>query len=136
MALLHRFRRPTSDQPATVTATATAVTTPPCRPPGQLPPSVARVAARTRLSAEILAAVLEIEKRSRATLDDIERADALAERLIARRRERQHPHTTARTSPIEDRAGTPGTGCRARRYGSPPDLPPSLAPPSAPSASA
>jgi hypothetical protein len=50
---------------------------------------VARVAARTRLSAEILAAVLEVEQRSRATLDDMERADALAARLIARRREQQ-----------------------------------------------
>jgi hypothetical protein len=50
---------------------------------------VARVAARTRLSAEILAAILEVEGRSRATLDDIERADALADRLITRRRERR-----------------------------------------------
>ncbi|KJE25206.1 hypothetical protein FF36_00339 [Frankia torreyi] len=50
-----------------------------------LPPSVARVAARTRLSAELLAAILEVERRTRATLDDIERADALAERLLVRR---------------------------------------------------
>jgi hypothetical protein len=46
---------------------------------------VARVAARTRLSAELLAAILEVERRTRATLDDIERADALAERLLVRR---------------------------------------------------
>ncbi|CAO5185691.1 hypothetical protein FAIPA1_50120 [Frankia sp. AiPs1] len=52
---------------------------------GVLPPSVARVAARTRLSAELLAAILEVERRSHATLDDIERADALAERLLVRR---------------------------------------------------
>lgn len=83
MALLQRFRRPAATQPAT------AVIPQVRRPHGQLPPSVARVAARTRLSAEILAAVLEIEERSRATLDDIERADALAERLIARHRQRQ-----------------------------------------------
>ncbi len=50
-----------------------------------LPPSVARVAARTRLSAELLAAILEVDQRTRATLDDIERADALAERLLIRR---------------------------------------------------
>ncbi|WP_419469380.1 hypothetical protein [Candidatus Frankia alpina] len=50
-----------------------------------LPPSVARVAARTRLSAELLAAILEVDQRTRATLDDIERADALAERLLVRR---------------------------------------------------
>ncbi|CAI7978922.1 exported hypothetical protein [Frankia sp. Hr75.2] len=55
---------------------------------GTLPPSVARVAARTRLSAELLAALLEVEERTRATLDDIERADALADRLLARRRDR------------------------------------------------
>ncbi|WP_374215945.1 hypothetical protein [Frankia sp. AiPs1] len=53
--------------------------------PAPLPPSVARVAARTRLSAELLAAILEVERRTRATLDDIERADALAERLLVRR---------------------------------------------------
>ncbi|CAJ62395.1 hypothetical protein FRAAL3752 [Frankia alni ACN14a] len=46
---------------------------------------MARVAARTRLSAELLAAILEVERRTRATLDDIERADALAERLLVRR---------------------------------------------------
>ncbi|MCL9798299.1 hypothetical protein MXD58_029110 [Frankia sp. AgKG'84/4] len=50
-----------------------------------LPPSVARVAARTRLSAELLAAILEVDGRSRASLDDMERADALAERLLVRR---------------------------------------------------
>ncbi|WP_018505938.1 hypothetical protein [Parafrankia discariae] len=59
---------------------------------GALPPSVARVAARTRLSAELLAAILEVEERTRATLDDIERADALADRLLARRRDRLAAH--------------------------------------------
>ncbi|MCK9928142.1 hypothetical protein MXD62_13320 [Frankia sp. Mgl5] len=55
---------------------------------GALPPSVARVAARIRLSAELLAAILEVEERTWATLDDMERADALADRLLARRRDR------------------------------------------------
>ncbi|CUU56387.1 hypothetical protein Ga0074812_107271 [Parafrankia irregularis] len=69
---------------------------PPAGPTGRaLPPSVARVAARTRLSAELLAAILEVEDRTRATLDDMERADALAERLLARRRDRM----AAATSP-------------------------------------
>ncbi|MEX5637678.1 hypothetical protein [Parafrankia sp. FMc2] len=61
---------------------------PSTRTPSALPPSVARVAARTRLSAELLAAMLEIEDRTRATLDDMERADRLAARLLARRRDR------------------------------------------------
>jgi hypothetical protein len=51
-------------------------------------PRVARVAARTRLSAELLAALLAVDGRSRATLDDMERADALADALLARRRQR------------------------------------------------
>lgn len=55
---------------------------------GALPPSVARVATRIRLSAELLAAILEVEERTWATLDDMERADALADRLLARRRDR------------------------------------------------
>lgn len=54
-----------------------------------LPPSVARVAERTRLSRELLAAMLEIESRTKVSLDDMERADALAERLLARRHERR-----------------------------------------------
>jgi hypothetical protein len=67
-----------------------------------LPPSVARVAARTRLSAEILAAILEIDQRSHATLDDMERADALAARLIARRREQLRAGTADnRSAPVE-----------------------------------
>ncbi|WP_322747789.1 MULTISPECIES: hypothetical protein [unclassified Frankia] len=57
------------------------------RPTG-LPPSVARVADRTRLSAELLAAILEVADRTRVSLDDIELADALADRLLARRRDR------------------------------------------------
>ncbi|SNQ49435.1 conserved hypothetical protein [Frankia canadensis] len=59
-----------------------------------LPPSVARVAARTRLSAELLAAILTVDGRSRATLDDMERADALADVLLARRRQRVGAHRT------------------------------------------
>lgn len=86
MASPHRFPRPEPTRPTTVPSAAAVAVGGRARP---LPPSVARVAARTRLSAEILAAVLEVEERSRATLDDIERADALADRLIARRRERQ-----------------------------------------------
>jgi hypothetical protein len=61
-----------------------------------LPPSVARVAARTRLSAELLAAILEVDARPRATLDDIERADALAQRLLARRADRQRAAASGR----------------------------------------
>ncbi|WP_370657147.1 MULTISPECIES: hypothetical protein [unclassified Frankia] len=45
-----------------------------------------------RLSAELLAAILEVEGRSRATLDDMERADALADVLLARRRQRINRH--------------------------------------------
>ncbi|WP_369809783.1 hypothetical protein [Parafrankia sp. EUN1f] len=81
-------RRPagTTTGPAAGTGDGAA---PPAGPTGRaLPPSVARVAARTRLSAELLAAILEVEDRTRATLDDMERADALAERLLARRRDR------------------------------------------------
>jgi hypothetical protein len=118
MALLHRLRRdetPTDETPfartpqAAALAPATRTTRQAPRHPapgprpraatrtitaasrvgGPLPPSVARVAARTRLSAELLAAILEVDARQRATLDDIERADALAERLLARRADRQ-----------------------------------------------
>jgi hypothetical protein len=46
------------------------------------------MAARNRLSAELLAALLAVEGRSRPTLDDMERADALADVLLARRRRR------------------------------------------------
>jgi hypothetical protein len=46
------------------------------------------MAARTRLSAELLAALITVDGRSRATLDDMERADALADVLLARRRQR------------------------------------------------
>ncbi|WP_026310833.1 hypothetical protein [Parafrankia elaeagni] len=60
--------------------------------PAPLPPSVARVAARTRLSAEILAAILAVDGRTRATLDDMERADALADVMMTRRRERGGRH--------------------------------------------
>ncbi|MBL7492658.1 hypothetical protein I6A62_32190 [Frankia sp. AgW1.1] len=56
--------------------------------PATLPPSVARLAARTRLSAELLAAIIAVDGRTRATLDDMARADALADVLLARRRQR------------------------------------------------
>jgi hypothetical protein len=47
------------------------------------------VADRIRLSADLLAALLEVEQRSRATLDDIEWADAVAARLVARQEQRR-----------------------------------------------
>jgi hypothetical protein len=43
------------------------------------------VAARVRLSADLLAALLELEQRHRATLDDLEWADAVADRIVRRR---------------------------------------------------
>jgi hypothetical protein len=46
------------------------------------------VTARVRLSADLLASLLEVERRQRATLDDIEWADAVAERLLRRQRSR------------------------------------------------
>ena len=87
-----RAARPSASKTATRTVAGTTAPAPSCaaaavRRPA-LPPSVARVAARTRLSAELLAAMLEVDRRTRATLDDMERADALAERLLARRRQR------------------------------------------------
>ncbi|WP_346434328.1 hypothetical protein [Candidatus Protofrankia californiensis] len=48
------------------------------------------MADRTRLSAELLAALLDVQERTRVSLDDIELADALADRLLARRRDRLH----------------------------------------------
>jgi len=86
-----------------VAAGRTGVVATPPRPARALPPSVAAVAARTRLSAELLAAILEVDARQRATLDDIERADALAERLLARRADRQR--ATAAGRPVPSPAG-------------------------------
>lgn len=80
--------------------------------PASLPPSVARLAARTRLSAELLAALLAVDGRTRATLDDMERADALADVLLARRRQRagrQQPEPVAESAP----AGQPEQGITA-----------------------
>lgn len=54
--------------------------------PGPLP---GFVAARARLSADLLASLLEVEQRSRATLDDIEWADAVADRMVRRRAARR-----------------------------------------------
>ncbi|WP_308204937.1 hypothetical protein [Frankia tisae] len=45
-----------------------------------------------RLSAELLAAILAVDGRSRATLDDMERADALADVVLARHRQRVDRH--------------------------------------------
>lgn len=97
MTLLNRRRRPPLAAAARPTRPAThppidpaaGSIRPPAVPSPELPPSVARVAERTRLSRELLAAILEVEARTRVSLDDIERADALAERLLARRRERR-----------------------------------------------
>jgi hypothetical protein len=47
-----------------------------------LPPDVE---ARVRLSADLLASLLEVEKRQAATLDDLEWADAVADRIVRRR---------------------------------------------------
>lgn len=71
----------------------------PAQAPAHLPPSVARMAARTRLSAELLAAIITVDGRSRATLDDMERADALADVLLARRRQRVVRHRTELAQP-------------------------------------
>ena len=54
--------------------------------PGPLPDFVA---ARVRLSADLLASLLEVEQRTRATLDDIEWADAVADRMLRRRAARR-----------------------------------------------
>ena len=51
-------------------------------PPSPLPPPLE---ARIRLSADLLAALLEVEQRTRATLDDLEWADAVADRMLRRR---------------------------------------------------
>jgi hypothetical protein len=56
------------------------------------------VAARVRLSADLLAVLLEVEQRPRATLDDIEWADAMAERLLRRAVARRRSAGTARSS--------------------------------------
>lgn len=62
---------------------------------------MARVAARTRLSAELLAAILTVDGRTRATLDDMERADALADVLLTRRRERVARHRPEDSDPLD-----------------------------------
>ncbi len=68
-----------------------------------LPP---RVRERIQLSADLLAALLDVEGRDRPTLDDLEWADALAVRLTARRSAREAAQeacastaTTPRRSP-------------------------------------
>lgn len=50
-------------------------------PRGPLPPAVE---ARVRLSADLLASLLEVEERRSATLDDLEWADAVADRIVRR----------------------------------------------------
>lgn len=88
MTLLNR-RRPTPSGSLVAHPRPTAQATIDPMAGSTLPPSVARVAERTRLSRELLAAMLEVESRTKVSLDDIERADALAERLLARRHERR-----------------------------------------------
>jgi hypothetical protein len=56
------------------------------RAAGPLP---ADIVVRVRLSADLLAASLEVDRRRCATLDDIERADAVADRLLRRQAERR-----------------------------------------------
>jgi hypothetical protein len=58
-------------------------------PPKRTDPLPAAVAARVRLSADLLAALLDVEQRTRATLDDIEWADAVADRLLRRQEARR-----------------------------------------------
>lgn len=60
----------------------------PVEPPadGPLPDFVA---ARVRLSADLLASLLEVEQRTRASLDDLEWADAVADRMLRRRAARR-----------------------------------------------
>jgi hypothetical protein len=48
---------------------------------GPLPPAVET---RVRLSADLLASLLEVEQRRSATLDDLEWADAVADRIVRR----------------------------------------------------
>src|ERR1700712_1275620 len=52
-------------------------------------PAAKGLPARVQLSADLLAAVLEVEGQTRATLDDLEWADAVAARLQARREARE-----------------------------------------------
>jgi hypothetical protein len=89
--IAHQDHRASSSQVRPPLGTAEARPRPVPAAPA-LPPSVARVAARTRLSSELLAAILMVDGRSRATLDDMERADALADVLLARRRQRVGAH--------------------------------------------
>ncbi|WP_238438975.1 hypothetical protein [Frankia nepalensis] len=53
-----------------------------------MPPRGARGGARTRRAAARRAAIIAVDGRARPTLDDMERADALADALLARRRGR------------------------------------------------
>jgi hypothetical protein len=62
------------------------------------------VAARVRLSADLLAVLLEVEQRPRATLDDIEWADAMAERLLQRAVARRRSAGTARSGGRDQRS--------------------------------
>jgi hypothetical protein len=68
---------------------------PPSAPPPSPLPTL--VAARVRLSADLLAALLEVEQRQRATLDDLEWADAVADRMLRRRLTRRA--STGRSDP-------------------------------------
>lgn len=67
-----RLRPPVTDEP---------------EPPHE--PLPRRVAEQVRMSADVLAALLAVEGRTTASIDDLEWADAVAERLLARITARQ-----------------------------------------------
>jgi len=91
--LICRTTSPTVDHvPSLLRLTRRRLSTEPAEPDvdtfpsGPLPDIVA---ARIRLSADLLASLLEVEQRTRATLDDIEWADAVADRMLRRRAARR-----------------------------------------------
>lgn len=71
---------------------------PPNSPP-TTPPTRAQLPARVQLSADLLAAVLEVEGQLRPTLDDLEWADAVAARLEARQEARSAANQCNQTRP-------------------------------------
>lgn len=84
---------------------------------GPLPTPLRRV---VLLSADLLSAVLEVEQRERATLDDLEWADAVAARIVRRETERSRRQascastaTTPRRKPSTARRALERTGSSA-----------------------
>ncbi len=84
---------------------------------GPLPSPLRRV---VLLSADLVAAVLEVERRDRATLDDLEWADAVAAWIVRRESERSRRQascastaTTPRRRPSTARRATLRTGSSA-----------------------